>query len=93
MATAPVAVRLDEPLKERIRSLSDHKRRPMHWLMREAIEQYVTREEQRQSFRQEALDSWREYKETGLHVTGDEVDAWLAELEAGNDIDPPTCHA
>lgn len=91
MSATPVTVRLGEPLKERVRTLAGHKRRPMHWLMREAIEQYVTREEQRESFRQEALDVWRDYQETGLHVTGDEADIWLAELEAGNDIEPPKC--
>ena len=57
MATTPVSVRLDEPLKARVRSLADQRRRPVHWLMREAIEQYVTREEQREAFRQEALDA------------------------------------
>lgn len=92
MASTPVAVRLDDPLKARIRTLADQRRRPMHWLMREAIEQYVAREEQRESFRQEALDAWHHYQNTGLHVTGAEADAWLAELEAGNDIEPPTSH-
>lgn len=93
MVTTPVAVRLADPLKARIRALADQRRRPMHWLMREAIEQYVTREEQRDNFRQEALDAWNHYQTTGLHVTGAEADAWLAELEAGNDIEPPTSHA
>ena len=92
MPATPVAVRLGEPLKERVRTLAGHKQRPMHWLMREAIEQYVTREEQRESFRQEALDALRDYQESGLHVTGDEADAWLAELEAGSDTEPPKCH-
>ena len=89
MATTPVSVRLDEPLKARVRSLADQRRRPVHWLMREAIEQYVTREEQREAFRQEALDTWESFQSTGLHVTGAEADAWLAELEAGNDVEPP----
>lgn len=93
MASAPVSVRLDEPLKARIRSLADHRRRPMHWLMREAIEQYVTREEQREAFRQEALDAWDHFQSTGLHVTGVEADAWLVELETGNDVEPPQAHA
>lgn len=93
MVTTPVAVRLADPLKARIRALADQRRRPMHWLMREAIEQYVTREEQRDNFRQEALDAWNHCQTTGLHVTGAEADAWLAELEAGNDIEPPTSHA
>ncbi len=92
MSSTPVAVRLGEPLKERVRALAGHKHRPMHWLMREAIEQYVTREEQRESFRQEALDAWRDYQETGLHVGGDDADAWLAKLEAGSDVEPPKCH-
>ena len=93
MASTPVAVRLDDPLKARIRVLADQRRRPMHWLMREAIEQYVTREELRESFRQEALDAWNHYQTTGLHVTHAEADTWLAELEAGNDVEPPACHA
>ena len=93
MASTPVAVRLDDPLKARIRTLADQRRRPMHWLMREAIEQYVTREELRESFRQEALDAWNHYQTTGLHVSHAEADTWLAELEAGNDVEPPACHA
>ena len=93
MASSPVAVRLADPLKARIRTLSDLRDRPVHWLMREAIEQYVTREEQREAFRQEAQTAWHHYQTTGLHVTGEEADAWLSELETGNDIEPPTCHA
>ena len=92
MASTPVAVRLADPLKARIRTLADHRRLPVHWLMREAIEQYVTREEQREAFRQEALDAWNHYQTTGLHVTNEEADAWLAELEVGNDVEPPACH-
>lgn len=92
MASTPVSVRLDEQLKARMRSLADHHRRPMHWLMREAIEQYVMREEQREAYRQEALDAWEHFQRTGLHVTGAEADAWLAELESGNEVEPPRAH-
>lgn len=92
MASAPVTIRLSDPLKARIRTLADQRRRPMHWLMCEAIEQYVTREEQREAFRQEALEAWNHFQSTGLHVIGPEADAWLGELEAGNDVEPPACH-
>jgi predicted transcriptional regulator len=92
MASTPVAVRLTDPLKARIRTLAEQRRRPVHWLMCEAIEQYVTREEQRETFRQEALDAWKHFQTTGLHVTGAEADAWLAELEVGNDVEPPASH-
>jgi predicted transcriptional regulator len=92
MASTPVAVRLGDPLKARIRTLADQRRRPVHWLLREAVEQYVAREEKREAFRQEALDAWDDYQATGRHLTAAEADAWLAELEAGNDVEPPKCH-
>ena len=60
--------------------------------MREAVEQYVEREEKREQFRQDALAAWTHYQATGLHVTAEEADAWLAKLEAGKDAAPPECH-
>ncbi len=60
--------------------------------MREAVEQYVEREEKREQLRQNALDAWSHYQTTGLHVTSEEADAWLAKLEAGEDAKTPKCH-
>ena len=37
----------------------------------------ATSEEQRESFRQDTFAAWLDYQETGRHVTGDEVVAWL----------------
>jgi hypothetical protein len=50
--------------------------------MREAIEQYIDREERRERLRQDTLAAWAEYQESGQHVTAAEADAWLARLEA-----------
>ena len=88
----PVAIKIDEETKARVKRLADARHRTSHWLMREAITQYVEREEKREAFRQAMLKAWEEYRTTGLHVTADEVDAWLAQLEQGNDIEPPACH-
>ena len=60
--------------------------------MRAAIEQYVEREEKRESFRKDGIRAWEAYQASGRHVTHVEVDAWLAQLEAGNDVEPPECH-
>jgi len=54
--------------------------------------QYVDREETREAFRQDGIRAWNEYRATGLHLTLEEADAWLAELEAGEDVKPPECH-
>jgi len=42
--------------------------------------------------RQDALDAWAEYLATGLHVSDEEADAWLARLEAGDIAEPPVPH-
>ncbi len=93
VAVNPVAIKLDADIKERVKRLSETRNRTPHWLMREAIRQYVEREEKRESFRQDAVNAWSEYQATGLHVTMQEADAWLAKLEAGKDIEPPECNA
>jgi predicted transcriptional regulator len=59
--------------------------------MREAISQYVEREEKREAFRQDAIRAWEAYQAMGLHATSKEADAWLEKLEAGRDIEPPKC--
>src|SRR6186713_3379241 len=53
MATA-VSVKLDEKTQERMRQLAEARSRAPHYLMREAINQYLDREEARESFKQEA---------------------------------------
>jgi predicted transcriptional regulator len=91
-AARPVAIKLDEDTKDRVKRLAEARQRTPHWLMREAIAQYVDREEKREAFRQDTLKAWANFRDTGLHVTADEADAWLAQLEHGKDVDPPTCH-
>lgn len=92
-AVRPVAIKIDDETKARVKRLADARQRTPHWLMREAITQYVDREEKREAFRQDTLKAWEAYRTTGLHVTADEADAWLAQLEQGNDVDPPTCRS
>jgi predicted transcriptional regulator len=91
-AVRPVSIKIDQDTKARVKRLADARHRSSHWLMREAIAQYVEREEKREAFRQDTLKAWEEYRTTGLHVTADEADAWLAQLEQGNEIEPPACH-
>jgi predicted transcriptional regulator len=86
-------LKLDSATKERVRRLASARRRSPHWVMREAVEQYVEREEKREQLRQDALAAWAEYQTTGLHVTAKEADAWLAKLEAGRHAAVPKCHS
>jgi predicted transcriptional regulator len=90
--SATTSLKLDSELKERVQKLASVRRRSAHWIMCEAVEQYVGREEKREQFRQDALAAWNDYQATGLHATADEADAWLARLEAGEVAEAPECH-
>ncbi len=91
-AASTTSLKLDLKIKRRLQRLASARRRSPHWIMREAIEQYVEREEKREQLRQDALAAWTNFQTTGLHVTAEEADAWLAKLEAGEDAAPPKCH-
>jgi len=58
-----------------------------------SLRQYVEREEKREAFKEDALCAWQAYHQTGLHLTLEEADDWLARLKAGEDAEPPNCHA
>jgi predicted transcriptional regulator len=90
--SATTSLKLDSELKERVQRLASARRRSAHWIMREAVEQYVVREEKREEFRAAALAAWNDYQATGLHATAEEADAWLAKLEAGEEAEAPECH-
>jgi predicted transcriptional regulator len=85
------SLKLDSVMKERVNRLASARRRSPHWVMREAVEQYVEREEKRERLRQDALAVWGEYQTTGLHVTAKDADAWMAKLEAGTRAVIPKC--
>ena len=91
MATT-TTLKLDDEMKDRIRRLAEGRKKTSHWLMREAISEYVTREEKRDSFYQDALASWQHYNETGLHVTLDELEVWFDSLGTEHKMDMPEWH-
>lgn len=91
-ALRPTTIKIDTETKERVKRLADARHRSSHWMILEAIRQYVAREEKRELMRQDGLRAWSDYQENGLHVTHEEADAWMAKLEAGQDVAPPACH-
>ena len=86
------SLKLDPKTKSRLKKLAKSRQRSAHWLMLQAIAQYVDREERREQFRRDALAAWTEFQAAGQHVTAAEADAWLARLENGEDAEPPRPH-
>jgi predicted transcriptional regulator len=83
-------MKLDDDLKERI--LAQAQQRSAHWIWCEAIRSYIEHKEKLEAYKQEAIKAWESYQKNGQHVTQEEADAWLAQLEAGEDVEPPECH-
>lgn len=90
--SSPVSIKLADDERARLASLASARKRSSHYLMREAIQQYLTREEARQSFREEADDAWRDYQKTGLHATQAEIDSWVDSLGARRPKRAPKWH-
>jgi len=87
-----VTVKLDPSDRDRISSLATLKKRTPHYLMKEAILEYVQREEARQNFIQAAEASFEHYKETGLHITLDEFSAWVDDVQNNPNAPITACH-
>ena len=91
MSQVVTSLKLDAALRDRVKSLADKRHRKAHWVMVEAIREYVEREESRQSAWEDAMKAWENFRATGLHATEEEMEAWFDQLEAGNDVEPPAC--
>lgn len=91
MASA-TSIKLDDDMKRRVQHLAKARQRTSHWIMREAIAQYVKREEKRETLRLDTLRAWDEFQATGLHATAQEVDRWLESWGTDAELPAPECH-
>lgn len=85
-------LRIEQDIKERLKTLADDRHSSAHALMLEAIVEYVDREEKRSQYRKEAQAAWLEYQETGQHITAQETITWLESWGSGHEQDAPECH-
>lgn len=87
-----VTVKLDPADRDRIAALATMKKRTPHYLMKEAILDYVKKEEARLNFIQAAETSFEHYKETGLHISLDEFSTWVDDVQQNPGVPVPACH-
>ena len=77
------SLKLDDGLKERIQKLSESRKRTPHWLMKEAIERYVSYEEWRDQIWREANEAIEEYDRTGKGLSHQQVVERISKLRKG----------
>ena len=90
--TIAFTTNVSRSLAERVDQFARQQQQSSESIFRDAVSEYLDRQDQRQSFRQDAIDAWNDYQRTGLHLSGDKADAWLAKLEAGEIVAAPDCH-
>jgi predicted transcriptional regulator len=87
----PMAIKLPQQDRDRLQQLGVTKKRSAHWLAKEAITQYLDREEAAEQFKQESVARWEEYCHTGKSVPHDTVTRWLDSWGTENELEAPKC--
>lgn len=72
------AIKLDESIYDRLKTLGESRQRTPHWLMKEAIKQFLEREEEAEQRKKDTLERIARFEETGESIPFETVDAWLA---------------
>lgn len=83
------SIKLDDGLKQRVRAIAEKESRTPNRLMNEAIREYVDRKERRAVYLAEVEERYREYRETGLHLTQQEADDYIDSLLRGENPELP----
>jgi predicted transcriptional regulator len=89
---ANLSIKLEVSDRDRIRALAAYKKRTPHFIMKEAVQNYLEQEEAEQRFIAAAKASRSHYQKTGLHVTHEEFSSWVDQLQTNPKAAPPVCH-
>ena len=89
MTRTTIGVKIDARTRERLQELAEARERTPHWLVKEAIAEYLTREERVEQERREDDQRWERYVLTGEAVEHEQVRSWLEQLAQGEDGECP----
>jgi predicted transcriptional regulator len=92
-STEVFTIELDAASASRIELIARERQLSVSEVIQIAVMEYLKQQDEHIVLEQGAQDSLSHYQRTGLHLTHEEVDAWLVEIEAGNfDAELPECH-
>ncbi len=83
------SVRMPDELMERLELVADDMRRSKGWVIKDAVEEYLAKKDQKRRLDEETLESWEDYK-AGRVIDGDKVMAWLESWGTEDEKEPPT---
>jgi predicted transcriptional regulator len=64
-----MSVKISDGERKQLKALAQKTQRSAHFLMREALVQFIRREEARLEFVDEAQAAWVDYQSTGRHIS------------------------
>ena len=85
LMTSTRGIKLDSEIIQRLETLAGVRDRTLHWLMKNAIELYLEREENYEREKAEDLHRWEQYQLTGHSISHDKATSWLKNLSQGKD--------
>lgn len=83
------AIKLDDDTNARLKTLAQQRNRSAHWLIRNALERYLSEEERYEREKAEDLAEYEDYLLTGRAIDNKMVASWLNELADGKKITWP----
>ena len=89
---ANMSIKLDFEERDRIRAIAAAENRSTHFIMKEAIRQYLDKKEVERRFIDAAKESRLHYKSTKQHITQDEFSNWVDSLQSNVNTPMPVCH-
>ena len=78
--------------KHVLAQIAEQKQRTVHSLVVEAVDAYIAQTQAKMDYEAQAIRSFENYQQTGLHVTHDELQAWADSLNSDTPLEVPTCH-
>jgi predicted transcriptional regulator len=89
---APLSIKLDTDKKDQLAWIAEKKERSVHFLLCQAVSEYIENETKRLEFYEDGRKALEHYKATGLHTTHEEMMAWANSLGTPNELPQPKCH-
>ncbi len=81
-----MGVKLDTTTRERLKALGQVRERSAHYLAVTAIKRYLDEEEAFEARKRAEIAAWEEYRQTGEHVSQEQMDAWLSQVAQGKHV-------
>ncbi len=88
----PLSIKLEADQKDLLTQIAKEKDRSVHYLLLQAVKEYIEREQARMSFYEDGRKAVEHFNQTGLHVTQDEMRAWADSLGSHQELPSPVCH-